>query len=85
MPADLNDIRLRLKKIIVNQLGVDEQQVVPNASFVEDLGADERDVTELFLSIEEEFQLNIPDEEEFDPTKITTVQEAEDYIYKHLR
>jgi acyl carrier protein len=72
----------RLKKIIVDQLGVDENEVVPNASFVEDLNADSLDLVELIMSLEEEFKLQISDE---DAEKITTVQEADDYIEEHLR
>ena len=72
----------RLKKIIVDQLGVDESEVVPNASFVEDLNADSLDLVELIMSLEEEFKLQISDE---DAEKITTVQEADDYIEEHLR
>ena len=72
----------RLKKIIVDQLGVDESEVVPGASFVEDLNADSLDRVELIMSLEEEFKLQISDE---DAEKITTVQEAEDYIEEHLR
>ena len=72
----------RLKKIIVDQLGVDESEVVPNASFVEDLNADSLDLVELIMSLEEEFKLQISDE---DAEKITTVQEAEDYIEEHLQ
>ena len=72
----------RLKKIIVDQLGVDESEVVPSASFVEDLNADSLDLVELIMSLEEEFKLQISDE---DAEKITTVQEAEDYIEEHLR
>ena len=72
----------RLKKIIVDQLGVDESEVVPNASFVEDLNADSLDLVELIMSLEEEFKLKISDE---DAEKITTVQEAEDFIEEHLR
>ena len=72
----------RLKKIIVDQLGVDESEVVPNASFVEDLNAYSLDLVELIMSLEEEFKLQISDE---DAEKITTVQEAEDYIEEHLR
>ncbi|MBO0783738.1 MAG: acyl carrier protein [Ktedonobacteraceae bacterium] len=72
----------RLKKIIVDQLGVDEGEVLPNASFVEDLNADSLDLVELIMSLEEEFKLQISDE---DAEKITTVQEAEDYIEEHLR
>jgi acyl carrier protein len=72
----------RLKKIIVDQLGVDESEVVPSASFVEDLNADSLDLVELIMSLEEEIKLQISDE---DAEKITTVQEAEDYIEEHLR
>ncbi len=75
-------INERLKKIIVDQLGVDESEVVPSASFVEDLNADSLDLVELIMSLEEEFKLQISDE---DAEKITTVQEAEDYIEEHLR
>lgn len=71
----------RLKKIIVDQLGVDESEVVPSASFVEDLNADSLDLVELIMSLEEAFQLQISDE---DAEKITTVQEAEDYIEEHF-
>ncbi len=77
-----SSIHDRLKKIIVDQLGVDESEVVPNASFVEDLNADSLDLVELIMSLEEEFKLQISDE---DAEKITTVQEAEDYIEEHLR
>jgi acyl carrier protein len=72
----------RLKKIIVDQLGVDESEVVSNASFVEDLNADSLDLVELIMSLEEEFKLQISDE---DAEKITTVQEADDYIEEHLK
>jgi acyl carrier protein len=72
----------RLKKIIVDQLGVDESEVVPGASFVEDLNADSLDLVELIMSLEEEFKLQISDE---DAEKITTVQEADDYIEEHLK
>lgn len=72
----------RLKKIIVEQLGVDEEAVTPQASFVEDLNADSLDLVELLMSIEEEFstpdnKIEIPDE---DAEKILTVQDALDYV-----
>ncbi len=73
-------IQERLKKIVVDQLGVDESEVVPSASFVEDLNADSLDLVELIMSLEEEFKVQISDE---DAEKITTVQEAEDYIEEH--
>ncbi|MGH2507457.1 MAG: acyl carrier protein [Ktedonobacteraceae bacterium] len=72
----------RLKKIIVDQLGVDEGEVIPSASFVEDLNADSLDLVELIMSLEEEFGLQISDE---DAEKITTVQEADDYIEEHSK
>ena len=75
------EIQERLRKIIVDQLGVDESVVVPSASFVEDLNADSLDLVELIMSLEEEFKIQISDE---DAEKITTVQEAQDYIEEHL-
>ena len=72
----------RLRSIIVEQLGVEESEVVPSASFTEDLNADSLDLVELIMSLEEEFKLQISDE---DAEKITTVQEAEDYIEERLR
>ena len=79
MPAN-QDMYNRLKKIVVDQLGVDESEVVPSANFVEDLNADSLDLVELIMSLEEEFGIQISDE---DAEKITTVQEAEDYIEEH--
>ncbi len=72
----------RIKKIIVDQLGVEEEEVVPSARFVDDLGADSLDLVELMMSLEEEFsnpsqKIEIPDE---DAEKIITVQDAFDYI-----
>ena len=67
----------RVKQIIVEQLGVDEAEVTPTASFVDDLGADSLDTVELVMALEEEFEIEIPDE---DAEKITTVQQAIDYI-----
>ena len=72
----------RVKKIVVEQLGVEETEVVPTASFVDDLGADSLDLVELIMSLEEEFsnsakKVEIPDE---DAEKILTVQDAVDYI-----
>ena len=71
-----------LRNIIVEQLGVEESEVVPSASFTEDLNADSLDLVELIMSLEEEFKLQISDE---DAEKITTVGEAEEYIEEHLR
>ena len=70
-------IEERVKKIIVEQLGVKEEDVKPEASFVEDLGADSLDTVELVMALEEEFDIEIPDEE---AEKITTVQSANDYV-----
>ncbi len=67
----------RVKKIIAEQLGVEEDEVVPEASFVEDLGADSLDTIELVMALEEEFEIEIPDE---DAEKILTVGKALDYI-----
>jgi acyl carrier protein len=67
----------RVKQIIVEQLGVDEAQVEPSASFVDDLGADSLDIVELVMAFEEAFDLDIPDE---DAEKIKTVKDAIDYI-----
>ena len=67
----------RVKQIIVEQLGVDESQVDPSASFVDDLGADSLDIVELVMAFEEAFDLDIPDEE---AEKIKTVKDAIDYI-----
>ncbi len=72
----------RVRKIVVEQLGVEEAEVVPSASFVEDLGADSLDLVELIMSLEEEFsnpsqKVAIPDE---DAEKIMTIQDAVDYL-----
>jgi len=67
----------RVKQIIVEQLGVDDNQVDPSASFVDDLGADSLDIVELVMAFEEAFDLDIPDE---DAEKIKTVKDAIDYI-----
>ncbi|MFO7611005.1 MAG: acyl carrier protein [Clostridia bacterium] len=67
----------KVKGIIVDQLGVDEDQVTMDASFIEDLGADSLDIVELIMSMEDEFGVDIPDT---DAEKITTVRDAVDYI-----
>jgi len=67
----------KVKEIIVDQLGVDENQVVASASFIEDLGADSLDTVELVMALEEEFDVEIPDE---DAEKISKVQDAINYI-----
>ena len=73
-------VEQKVKQIIVEQLGVDENQVDNSASFVDDLGADSLDIVELVMALEEEFGIEIPDE---DAEKITRVKEAVDYIEKH--
>jgi len=70
----------RVKQIIVEQLGVDEAEVTPTASFVDDLGADSLDTVELVMAFEEAFGIEIPDE---DAEKIATVKDAVSYIEKH--
>jgi acyl carrier protein len=79
MPTAVED---RVKQIIVEQLGVDEGEVTPNASFVDDLGADSLDTVELVMAFEEAFEIEIPDE---DAEKIRTVKDAIDYINAHAK
>ncbi|HXL02028.1 MAG TPA: acyl carrier protein [Candidatus Atribacteria bacterium] len=71
------DIFSKVKEIVVEQLGVDEEDVTLDASFIDDLGADSLDIVELIMAFEEEFDIEIPDE---DAEKITTVGEAIEYI-----
>ena len=73
----MNDVAERVKKIIVEHLGVEEGKVVENASFIDDLGADSLDTVELVMAFEEEFAIEIPDEA---AEKILTVKDAVDYI-----
>lgn len=75
--ADASEILSKVRSIIVDQLGVEEEQVTPTASFIDDLGADSLDIVELIMAFEEEFDLDIPDEE---AEKIGSVQDAVDYI-----
>lgn len=70
----------KVKEIIVDQLGIDEKQVSPEASFMDDLGADSLDTVELVMALEEEFDIEIPDE---DAEKIASVKNAIDYIKNH--
>ena len=72
----------KVKSIIVEQLGVDEEEVTPDASCVDDLGADSLDTVELVMAFEEEFGIEIPDE---DAEKITRVKEAIEYIDSHAK
>jgi len=72
----------RVKQIIVEQLGVDESEVTPSASFVDDLGADSLDTVELVMAFEESFSIEIPDEQ---AEKIRTVKDAVDYINAHAK
>jgi acyl carrier protein len=72
----------KVKQIIAEQLGVDENEITPSSSFVEDLGADSLDTVELVMALEENFSIEIPDE---DAEKIRTVQDAIDYIDKHAK
>ena len=74
-------VEVKIKAIIAEQLGIDEEEVVNEASFVDDLGADSLDLVELIMALEEEFNKEISDEE---AENIQTVQEAIDYINEHL-
>ena len=76
------DVEAKVKEIIVQQLGVDADKVTPEASFVDDLGADSLDVVELVMAFEEEFGIEIPDE---DAEKITRVREAVSYITENSK
>jgi acyl carrier protein len=72
----------KVKKIIIDQLGVDEAEVTPEAKFIDDLGADSLDTVELVMALEEEFGIEIPDE---DAEKIATVRDAINYIQEHKK
>ncbi len=76
----MSNIEDRVKQIVVEQLGVSEDEVTSEASFVDDLGADSLDTVELVMALEEEFECEIPDEE---AEKITTVKQAIDYVNDH--
>ncbi len=78
----MDNIVERVKKIVAEQLGVNEAEIKNESSFVDDLGADSLDTVELVMALEEEFETEIPDEE---AEKITTVQQAVDYINAHLK
>jgi acyl carrier protein len=81
MAADVEHIAQRLKEIIAEQLGISEDEITPEASFVDDLGADSLDLVELIMALEEEFDMEISDEE---AEKIQTVQDAINYIAENM-
>lgn len=78
----MENIEQRVKKIVAEQLGVNESEIKNDSSFVDDLGADSLDTVELVMALEEEFECEIPDEE---AEKITSVQQAIDYVNGHLK
>ncbi len=78
----MENIEQRVKKIVAEQLGVNESEIKNESSFVDDLGADSLDTVELVMALEEEFECEIPDEE---AEKITNVQQAIDYVNGHLK
>ena len=78
----MENLEQRVKKIVAEQLGVNESEIKNESSFVDDLGADSLDTVELVMAFEEEFECEIPDEE---AEKITSVQQAIDYVSAHLK
>ncbi len=78
----MDNIEQRVKKIVAEQLGVNEADIKIDSSFVDDLGADSLDTVELVMALEEEFECEIPDEE---AEKITNVQQAVDYVTNNLK
>ncbi|MDR0233912.1 MAG: acyl carrier protein [Zoogloeaceae bacterium] len=78
----MEQIIARVKKVVVDQLGVEEKDVKEDSSFMDDLGADSLDAVELVMALEEEFECEIPDEE---AEKITTVAKAVEYIASHMK
>jgi acyl carrier protein len=78
----MENIEQRVKKIVAEQLGVNEADIKTESSFVDDLGADSLDTVELVMALEEEFECEIPDE---DAEKITTVQQAIDYVNANIK
>lgn len=74
---NMEEVHAKLKEIVIDRLNAEEDQIKPEASFVEDLGADSLDIVELIMGIEEEFDIEIPDE---DAEKLTTVGEAMEYV-----
>ncbi len=78
--AEEQEIFTKVREIVAEQLGVEQSDVTPEASFIDDLGADSLDIVELIMALEEEFDLDIPDEE---AEKISVVRDAVDYIKQH--
>jgi len=78
----MENVDQRVKKIVAEQLGVNEAEIKNESSFIDDLGADSLDTVELVMALEEEFETEIPDE---DAEKITTVQQAIDYVTSHAK
>mgnify|MGYP003298461562 FL=1 len=78
----MENIEQRVKKIVAEQLGVNEAEIKNESSFVDDLGADSLDTVELVMALEDEFEMEIPDEQ---AEKITTVQQAIDYAKAHVK
>ena len=78
----MENIEQRVKKIVAEQLGVNEAEVKNESSFIDDLGADSLDTVELVMALEEEFECEIPDDE---AEKITSVQQAIDYVQNHKK
>lgn len=81
MTANTSEIETRVKKIVVEQLGVKDDEITADASFVDDLGADSLDTVELVMALEEEFETEIPDE---DAEKIVTIKDAVSYIVDRM-
>ena len=77
----MEEVQAKLKEIVMDRLNAEEDQIKPEASFVEDLGADSLDIVELIMGIEEEFDIEIPDD---DAEKLTTVEEAMTYVKTKL-
>ena len=82
MPMSTHAIEAKVKNIIADQLGVGEDEIKPESSFIEDLGADSLDIVELVMAMEEEFEVEIPDEE---AENIKTVGDAINYINTHKK